>query len=455
VTLFARSRAAVRGGAFLAIVGLMVVLQRAVPADAISEYRTTGLALGFALVAATLVGNLADTFRLPRLSGYLIFGLACGPYVANLLTPVMARQLQLVNGLAITLIALVAGLEINIVRMRRRLGPMMAFGSVTILSVFVGLLTLFVIAWPWLPIAPDATGLQRLALPVVLTTLVVSFSPTVTIAVMAESRARGPLSELVLTVVILADLALILFFTLAMQFARSVSGVVPADDISLLTRLFWEVAGSLAYGTLLGSLFALYLRLIGREITVVLLALCVLVTGTSALLHFEALLVALAAGLAVENIAPFQGDALHDAVERGALPLLVVFFVAAGANLNLHALAELGWLALALSGLRLVGLWLGACAGRRVARLDTSETAAAWTGLVAQAGVTFGLAGIVATEFRDWGMKVQTLVVAIGALNVLIGPMLFRAALVQAGEIGRLDSASPVPTESSVRVPNG
>jgi hypothetical protein len=57
--------------------------------------------------------------------------------------------------------------------------------------------------------------------------------------------------------------------------------------------------------------------------------------------------------------------------------------------------------------------------------------------MVAQAGVTFGLATIVAAEFHEWGVKVQTLIVAISALHVLVGPMLFRNALARAGELGR------------------
>ena len=54
-----------------------------------------------------------------------------------------------------------------------------------------------------------AVGLARLALAVVLTVVVISFSPTVTIAVLTENRARGPLSDVILTTVIFADLVLI------------------------------------------------------------------------------------------------------------------------------------------------------------------------------------------------------------------------------------------------------
>jgi Kef-type K+ transport system membrane component KefB len=257
----------------------------------------------------------------------------------------------------------------------------------------------------------------------------------------------------VLAVVILADLALIFMFTFGMQFARWASALTPDDDVGLLARLMWEIVGSLAYGALLGSLFALYLRFVGKEVTVVLLALCALITGTAAWLHFEPLLVALAAGLVVENVAPPEGDELRDAVERSALPVLVVFFVAAGANLNLDALAEIGLVALGVSLVRLLAIRWGTRLAGRAARLPAETSSAAWTGLVAQAGVTFGLATIVATEFGEWGARVQTLVLATSGLHVLVGPMLFRVALSQAGEIGQLDRAES--TEPAERLDAG
>ena len=90
-------------------------------------------------------------------------------------------------------------------------------------------------------------------------------------------------------------------------------------------------------------MFALYLRYVGREVTIALLgAVRRSLSQLGPRLHFEPLLAALAAGLVVENIAPPSGDALKDAVERGALPVLIVFFAAAGASLQLDALATIG-----------------------------------------------------------------------------------------------------------------
>jgi Kef-type K+ transport system membrane component KefB len=205
--------------ALLLAVLLAWALGRIAPAGA--SVRVAALALGFALVAAALAGTLLEKLRLPRVTGYLLFGMLCGPYLANIITRPMARELQIINGLAVTLIAFIAGLEMNLERLAPRFRAMLRLGGTTMALMYVALFVLFWITWPWLGIAPALTGVQRFAVAALLTTLVASFSPTVTIALIAESRAAGPLSELTLAVVVFADLLLILVFTVTMQGVRT------------------------------------------------------------------------------------------------------------------------------------------------------------------------------------------------------------------------------------------
>ena len=428
-----------RALALAVTIALVAYAVRAAPPGGVG--RPAALALGFALIAAALTGTLFEKIRLPRVSGYLVFGMICGPYVANIITQQMARDLQLVNGLAIALIALIAGLELNYARLKPRIAAMTRFGAIVVAVMYAVLIPLVWVAWPWLPILPEASGMARFALSVLLATVIVSFSPTVTIAVIADTRARGPLSEIVLTIVVLADLALIVLFSFAMQFVRWTSGASEAADVSLLARLSWEILGSVAFGAVLGALFALYLKYVGREVTIVLLALCLLLSGLGPLLHFEPLIAALAAGLVIENIAQPSGDALKEAVERGALPILVVFFAAAGASLQLDALASIGTIAVLFAAVRL-GLIRGASAlALRASAVPRDTGALVWTGLVSQAGVTLGLAVLIAREFPDWGVAIQSLVVALNAIHAVVGPVLFRAGLARAGEIGQMDAA--------------
>jgi Kef-type K+ transport system membrane component KefB len=402
--------------------------------------RLTALALGFCLIAAALSGELLERFGLPRVTGYLMFGMICGPYVLNIITRPMARELQLINGLAVVLIAFIAGLEMNIERLRPKLRAMLQLGGISMLGLYMGLFAAFWLGWSWLGFGAEMSLIQKVAIVGVLTTVVASYSPTVTIALITESRASGPLSELTLAVVILADLLLILMFTLVVQFVRYAFG--GTGDVGLFVSLSWEIFGSFAFGAAVGALFAFYLEHIGREVALALVAVCAIIAGVGSQLHLEPLLAALAAGLVVENIAPPRGDMLKEAAERGALPVLVVFFAAAGASLQLDALAVIGWVAVAVSTVRMALIWGSMKVGAKYAGIDPEVGDKVWMGMVSQAGVTLGLALIIAGEYPTWGTKVQTLVVALIALHQFVGPVLFRAALSRAGEIGKMDAES-------------
>jgi hypothetical protein len=62
-------------------------------------------------------------------------------------------------------------------------------------------------------------------------------------------------------------------------------------------------------------------------------------------------------------------------------------------------------------------------------------------GLISRAGVTLGLATILASEFPVWGRRVRTVIVALTGLHIVIGPILLEAALARAGEIPSVSQA--------------
>jgi trehalose 6-phosphate synthase len=162
---------------------------------------------------------------------------------------------------------------------------------------------------------------------------------------------------------------------------------------------------------------------------------CAVLSQVGTTQQLQPLLAALAAGVVIENLAVAQGDALRAAVRRGAPPVLVVFFVAVGASLRLDALATVGLSAVALSGTRLGFIRLGTAVGAKFSELPEAIEKHAWTGLVSQAGITLGFASVVASEFPGWGNQMQLLLVASIAIHELVGPIVFRRALVQAGEL--------------------
>lgn len=424
----------------LAIAAMVAV--RELGGERTSAAAATPLALGFALMGALITGEALRRFQLPRLTGYLLFGVIVGPYVSNLITAPMAAQLQVFTGIATTLIALIAGLTLSVERLGSRIGAIVRMTLTTLAVAMAGLAVVGWLVWRWLPIAPYASGVELLAMLALMAVIVVSFSPTMTAAVVADSGARGRLSDTVLAMVVLADLVLLVVFAVSMQVARVVFDGGGWQGAEMLARLAWEIGGAVAFGVLVGVMFALYLRYIGREITLVLLAVCALLSQVGTTQQLQPLLAAVAAGIVIENLAVAQGDTLRAAVRRGAPPVLVVFFVAVGASLRLDALAVIGLSAVALSAVRVGFIRLGAIAGVRASGLPEPIRKYAWTGLVSQAGITLGFAAVIAAEFPGWGNQLQLLLAASIAINELVGPLLFRRGLTKAGE---LDAGSPRP----------
>ena len=153
-----------------------------------------------------------------------------------------------------------------------------------------------------------------------LVVIVVSFSPTMTAAVISETGARGRLSELVLAIVVVADLVALVLFSLAMQFAR-----VALGDRHRRRR---ERAGAAGVGNRRrGRLWRAGRRAVRAlpalrrpRSHAVLLASARCSVRSARRSSFEPLLAAMAAGLVIQNVAVPQGDALKvgDPARRAA-----------------------------------------------------------------------------------------------------------------------------------------
>src|SRR5258705_1671630 len=142
----------------------------------------TALAVGFTLLGAWVAGDLLRRLHLPRLTGYLLFGVLVGPYLGNVITSSMASQLQAITGLATTLIALIAGLTISLERLGGPLSAIVRLTTVTLAVVIIGIGTAAWFAWAWLPGAPESSGLTRAGIRGPLTIMVASGSPTMAAA---------------------------------------------------------------------------------------------------------------------------------------------------------------------------------------------------------------------------------------------------------------------------------
>ena len=403
------------------------------PAGATVTGSGAALAFGFLILASLQVAQLAEATRSPHVTGYLLCGLLFGPSVLRIVSEPMVADLALIKGTAIGLIALLAGCELNFKRLRPRLRAIAAISLGSIALTVVLLTILFFWIASVLPATASFTVLERVAVALICANVLAAFSPAVVIGVISETKARGSLAELCMSIVVVADLAIVLAFSLTSMFARS---VMPGEGAEGgMAVLAVHIFGSIGVGIAFGILLAIHIRRVQSRTGLVLFALLFIAAEAGRVLHLDPLLVGLAAGLFLENVSPVGGEEVTKAAEPVALPTFVIFFAVIGAELQLRAFAHVAPFAVAAAVVRAIAIYAGTKFGVAVARVEPEIGRLVPLGLLPQAGVPIALAVLVLNDFQPWGRVLGTVLLGSIVVNQLIGPILFRYALAKAGEI--------------------
>ena len=424
----------------LLIGGLMHAVRTFLPEGAAPTGTTlitdTELAFGFVLLSALFAGRLCVPLRTPQLTGYLLAGVIAGPSVMGLLTGDMVKDLSLINGVAICLIALTAGGELNIQRMKPLMKSIQAMTFWAVIGATLVLTATLMAMRPWIPWLADLELLPCFALSATIAVTLASQSPAVVMALLAETEADGPVSRITLGLVVIADLVVIVLYALASSATQALLGE-GADPWHTAGMVAWELLGSMAVGVLVGMVLGLYINNVGRSVSLFVLTVCVVLAEAGKRAHLDPLIIALAAGLYIENATKIDASKLIHDIEGASLPVFLVFFAVAGASLDLVALWAVAVPAAVLAVVRGAALWGGTKIAAR--RTDAGEQVEKWTwaGLLPQAGLALALALIMQRTFGALGDKISVLVLAVVAINQLVGPVLMRVGLVRSGEVGR------------------
>ncbi len=391
------------------------------------------LFLGFLLIASYLAGRAARSIALPQITGYLVIGIIVGPYVLGILPMEALREFRFVNGVALALIALSAGGELRMESLRSRVRSIGIITALQVLLVF-GLVG-GAVYWARGTIDFLQGQPRRVAVAVALIfgLVAVAKSPATTIAVITEEKARGVLTETVLGITVVKDVVILVLIALLVPFASAIVNPAAGFSLQAVREIFLGILGSLAVGVGLGWLVTQYLRRVRSYRILFVLGVAFISVYLGERLGLEYILIAMAAGFFVQNFSR-QGRRLIHALEANSLPVYALFFAVAGSDLNITALGNAWALVTAILLARAGALWLSTYLGAGFAGDPPAVRRHAWMGFLAQAGVTLGIANLVRDRFPIWGVHVATVIVAMIAVNQLIGPPAFRWALVRAGE---------------------
>lgn len=400
--------------------------------------------VGILLMGGTILANLLELVGLPHLTGYLLAGVATGPYVLGLVNHHAVEDLLPVNQLALSLIALAGGAELRIASLRSGFRSLAWATLWQNALVMVVLGAVFVAARPLLPFLKGMPLTGVVGVGLLWGVIAVTRSPSATLGILSQTRAKGPLASFTLNFVMTSDVVVVVLLAVVMTFARPL--ILPGSELSLgaFHELGVELLGSISVGTTLGLVLAAYLRLVGAKgLAILLIALGLVFTQFFDYLQFDWLLIFMTAGFVVQNFSK-QGETFVSSIESMGEVVYVVFFGVAGAHLDLPILKVLWPVALLFMGARAVTSWVAGQVASRFAEDPPVLRHWGWAGLVSQAGLALGIASNVQSEFPAFGAGLGALAVATVAMNEMVGPVLFKAALDRGGETASTeDEAEP------------
>ena len=419
------------------------------------------LSLSVAVFAGLMLSRLAKKVQLPAVTAYLVAGILVGPYGLGALgikglgfvSMDDIKSYSILSDVALGFIAFAIGNEFRLKTLKH------TGKQATIIGIFQAVVATLLVDAALIGVhfcMPDVLPLESA---IVLGAVASATAPAATLMVVRQYKAKGPLTDLLLPIVALDDAVGLILFAVSFGIAKAlIAGHV--DILSVVLEPVLEVALSLLLGFVMGLLFTFFERFfhsrskrIAMSVTFVLLTVALSMVSfeiAGVKIAFSSLLVCMMLGTVFCNMCDFSEE-LMDRVDRWAAPLLVLFFVISGAELELGVFKDY---AVVLIGViyiltRSLGKYTGAALSAKATKCDKNIVKYLGITLFPQAGVALGMA-IKAEALGEIGIIVRNITLFSVLIYELVGPFLTKISLQKAGEItpeGRKSARQPKPAE--------
>ncbi len=387
----------------------------------------TILSLGFILLAGLLAGKLIRGLKIPMVTAYLLLGVIVGPSVLNLVSEGVLFSSGLISNIVLGLIAFSIGQNFALESFRK-IGR-----SVLWISILEA-------GGAWLLVT--LTFLLVLKQPFYIAILFGAISsataPAATMMVVREYKARGSFTDTLLGIVAIDDAWCLIIFALSFAVAKAYT-VHVASNLFILKAIFQSLL-AIGGAFILGGILALSLSYLSRFVTtssdllIYTLGFIFLNTGLALYFNFSVLLANMFMAAVLVNVHKVSFR-FFEALRSIDSPLYLLFFVLAGANLELGLLKGLGLLGLSYIVFRSLGKIGGAYLGGTIAAVPQRLKRYIGLALMPQAGVALGVALIAKAQFAQVGSIIFATIIATTVIYEIVGPVCTRISLKKAGEI--------------------
>lgn len=384
----------------------------------------TMMYLSILLLSGLICGRIVKHVKLPNVTGYLPAGLVMGPCVLNIIPKETVQSFNLISQMALAFIAFTIGLSFKRSYFKK------VGATPVVIAIFEAMIAVFLVQAVLVLCGFDP------AFSIVLGAIAAATAPAATIMVIKQYRARGPLTDTLLSVVAIDDAVALIAFGFAVTIAKTMTSSADTNLLLSLLKPFGEVFLALLIGAILGILINIpmkHFRKTGNRL-VILIAFVFLSSALASMFHVSELPACMMTGAVFCNISA-ESDMMADLADQFTPPLFLMFFVVSGAGLDISILPSIGLIGIIYVVCRVIGKVSGAYIGARIMKAPTTVAKYLGPTLVPQAGVAIGLTIVAQSVVPEYADTIRAVVLCGTLIYELIGPVLTKWALTKAGEI--------------------
>lgn len=381
------------------------------------------LVLSIILFAGFIMTRLTNTLNLPKVSGYILAGILIGPCSLNFIPQHMIDSMGFVSDLALAFIAFGVGKFFKkevLMRTGKKIIVITISEALTA-GVLVTVILKFIFRLDW-------------DFALILGAIATATAPASTMMTINQYKAKGEFVNTMLQIVALDDVVCLLAFSIVAAIANGrASGALTVNDIliPIMLNLF-----AICLGFFCGYFLSRLLIPARSRDNRLILAIAMLLglSGICAAADISPLLSCMVFGAAYINLT--RDKKLFRQINNFTPPVMSIFFIVSGMNLNVNALGTVGVIGVAYFLIRIAGKYLGtyfSCLA-----MGTSREIRKYMGLalIPQAGVAIGLAFLGQRLLPpETGNLMLTIILSSSVLYEMVGPISAKAALFLSGSI--------------------
>lgn len=380
------------------------------------------LALGGILLLGLMMSALGQRTLLPRVTLLLILGVVIGKEMLDIIPPVFSERFEIITIMALLMVGFLMGGKLTIDSLRQ------SMGRILWISISAAIVTTTIVCLGLMLVGASTE------IAILLGCIASATAPAAILDVVTESNHKGPFAELLLSIVALDDAWALVLFGIGVSVVSSFT--VQGVDGSAILMAIKDVGGAVILGLLIGFPAAYLTGRLkpGQPILSEALGLVLVCGGLAIWLGVSYLIASMVLGSTVANFAKHHEYPFH-AIEGIEWPILVIFFVLAGASLELKIAGEIGLVGIVYILCRIGGKLLGARIGGHFSRAERKTKTWMGVALLPQAGVAIGMALVASNYFPEYRQILLSVIISSTIFFELIGPVFTRLALQRANNI--------------------